>query len=180
MNTKNNKRHQETIRNIERAFFQLLQSRELPQITVSAICKEAGINRSTFYANYLDVYDLAENTRRYLEAEFGKLYAEERAAQKNSNDFLKMFRHIYENQIFYNTYFKLGFDAGQRSYLYDTFLAEELYGNRHIDYHIEFFRSGLNAIIRKWLNSGCRETPEEMAEILASEYAPKAVQVHPI
>lgn len=37
-------------------------------------------------------------------------------------------------------------------------------------YHIEFFRNGLNAIIRLWLAGGCAESPEEMAEVLKQEY----------
>lgn len=38
---------------------------------------------------------------------------------------------------------------------------------------MEFFRNGLNAIIRMWLKNGCRETPEEMESILRAEYMPK-------
>ena len=37
-------------------------------------------------------------------------------------------------------------------------------------YHIEFFKSGLTKIIKLWLQSGCQETPEEMFEIIKSEY----------
>lgn len=33
-----------------------------------------------------------------------------------------------------------------------------------------FFKAGLNAIVKKWLEGGCRETPEEMNEIIHSEY----------
>ncbi|MBQ6836792.1 MAG: TetR family transcriptional regulator C-terminal domain-containing protein, partial [Clostridia bacterium] len=40
----------------------------------------------------------------------------------------------------------------------------------HIDYHIEFFQAGFNAIVKKWLESGCKESPEEMENILKSEY----------
>jgi hypothetical protein len=40
----------------------------------------------------------------------------------------------------------------------------------HIRYHIEFFRNGLNAIIKLWLAGGCKESPSEMAEILKKEY----------
>ena len=54
--------------------------------------------------------------------------------------------------------------------IYDTSRAEKDFGNRHIDYHIEFFRQGLNAIIKMWLKRGCRESPEEMADIIAAEY----------
>lgn len=42
--------------------------------------------------------------------------------------------------------------------------------NRHIEYHIEFFKSGFNAVVKKWLAGGCQETPEEMDEIIRSEY----------
>ena len=39
-----------------------------------------------------------------------------------------------------------------------------------IDYHITFFMAGLNAIITKWLNNGCIESPEEIDNLLKAEY----------
>ena len=42
-----------------------------------------------------------------------------------------------------------------------------------IDYHMEFFKAGLNAIIKKWLNNGCKESPKEIESILKSEYSNK-------
>jgi len=48
--------------------------------------------------------------------------------------------------------------------------AEKEHIDRNIKYHIEFFRSGLNTIIKMWLTDGCKESPEEMAEILRAEY----------
>lgn len=81
-----------------------------------------------------------------------------------------MFRHIYENQIFYKTYFKLGYHEKNRAFVFDTARAEKDFEGKHIKYHIEFFRNGINAIIKMWLSDGCKETPEEMAEIIKSEY----------
>lgn len=173
MNTKNNKRRQETIHTIERVFLEFLQTREISEVTVSDICKAADINRSTFYANYMDVYDLADKLRDKLESEVASLYAEEYETQTNSNDFSKLFRHIYENQIFYRTYFKLGYDERHQIVLYDTEAASKRFNNRFVEYHIEFFKHGLNAILKKWLAGGCKETPEEIAEILESEYKGK-------
>lgn len=170
MNVKNNKRRQDTIHSIESVFLDFLQTKELSQISVSDICKAADINRSTFYANFMDVYDLADKLREKLEADVAKVYAEEHETKTNSNDYLKLFKHIYENQIFYRTYFKLGYDDQHQVVLYDTELAARHFNNRFIDYHIEFFRHGLNAIIKKWLAGGCKETPEEMKEILDTEY----------
>ena len=45
-----------------------------------------------------------------------------------------------------------------------------MFDDKYIDYHIEFFMAGLNAIIKKWLNNGCLESPEEINKILQDEY----------
>ena len=63
MNVKNNKRRRESQEKIEKAFIELLQTREIKEITVSDIVKNTGLNRSTFYANYIDIFDLADKTR---------------------------------------------------------------------------------------------------------------------
>lgn len=171
MNTKNNSRRRNSMERIEKVFVELLQTKELDEITVSEICKHCGVNRSTFYANYADIYALADTVRARLEAEVSGLYEQETIQGFNSNDYLKLFRHIQENQLFYNTYFKLGYDSRHQIKCYDTHLAAQHFENRYVEYHIEFFRSGFNAIVKMWLSGGCKESPEEMEEILKSEYS---------
>lgn len=174
MNTKNNRRRRESVEKIEKAFIEFLQTRELKEISVSDICKVAETNRSTFYANFIDIYDLADKMRDRLVDEVNALYAAEVAQQYNSNDYLRLFCHIKDNQLFYRSFFKLGQDSQYEIRLYDYHQAERHFDNRFIDYHIEFFRCGFNAIVKKWLAGGCKETPEEMEEILMSEYAGRA------
>jgi len=170
MNTPNNKRKKESQKKIERIFLNLIQTREIEEISVTDICKEAQLNRTTFYSNYIDIYDLADKIRERLEKEVLELYKDQHENRYNDNDFLKLFKHIKENQIFYRTYFKLGFDKNAVIEIYDYDLAKKYYGDKHIDFHIEFFKAGLNAIIKKWLNNGCKETPEEMFDIIITEY----------
>ena len=45
---------------IENAIILLLQRKEFSKITIQDICQEALVSRSTFYAHYLDKYDLLE------------------------------------------------------------------------------------------------------------------------
>lgn len=168
MNTKNNKRRRESIKRIEKVFIELLQTRELKEISVSDICNRAGLNRSTFYANFIDIYDLADKLREKLERDFAEVFNEE--SNKEENGALKMFTHIKDNQLFYRTYFKLGYDESHQVAVYDNVRAEKDFNNKHIKYHIEFFRNGINAIIKMWLAEGCVESPEEMAEIIVAEY----------
>lgn len=169
MNVKNNKRRQDTVEKIEKTFMNMLQKKEISQITVSDICSSAQINRSTFYANYADIYDLADKIRESLEREFNGLF-QGGAYSEEENGAFKMFTHIKENQLFYKTYFKLGYDRRQNILVYDIKRAEQDFNNKNIKYHIEFFKSGINAIIKMWLEGGCAESPEEMAEIIKEEY----------
>ena len=170
MNTPNNKRKKESIDKIERVFLDLLQTKEFNQISVSDICKKAELNRTTFYANYIDIYALADSIRDKLEQNMLELYKDEITIGYNSNDFLKLFKHINDNQIFYRTYFKLGYDHQYKIVTYDKQLAQDHFQGKFIEYHMEFFKSGINTIIKMWLNNGCQESPEEMFEIIQSEY----------
>lgn len=169
MNTKNNKRRKESQERIEKAFIELLQTRQINDITVSDLIKQTELNRSTFYANYLDIFDLADKTREKLEREFSNLFADYDYFNERTGA-LKMFRHIKENQLFYQTYFKLCYDDKHLISTYDPRRAEQEHISDNLKYHIEFFRNGLNAIIKLWLAGGCKESPEEMADVLKQEY----------
>lgn len=170
MNTTNNKRRRDSKEKITKAFVELLQTREIKDITVSDIIKMTGLNRSTFYANYIDIFDLADKTRETLENEFSNLFAEYDYFNERSGA-LKMFTHIKENQLFYKTYFKLCYDEKHLISIYDPKRAEKEHIDSNLKYHIEFFRNGLNAIIKLWLSDGCKESPEEMAQVLKQEYS---------
>ncbi len=169
MNVKNNKRRRESQRKIEKAFVELLQTREINEISVSDIVKHTGLNRSTFYANYADIFDLADKTREILENDFSKLFADYDYFNERTGA-VKMFTHIKENQLFYKTYFKLCYDEKHLISIYDTNRAAKENIDSNIKYHIEFFRNGLNAIIKLWLAEGCQGSPEDMAEVLKQEY----------
>ena len=172
MNIPNNKKRKASVEKIEKTFVQLIQKKNIEEISVSTICELSGLNRSTFYSNYIDIYDLAEKVKKQMEEQFAEFQLSNNAKQ-DYNGYLNMFRYIKENQIFFKTYFKLESITMSLPTEYHVELAEKYYDNRFIDYHIEFFRAGLNAVIKKWLNSGCKETPEEINDIITSEYKNK-------
>jgi len=172
MNTPNNRRKRESQDKIEKTFLQLIQKKNIENISVSDICKITGLNRSTFYANYIDIYDLVEKVKLRMGEEFANTQYSKNSKQDHQG-YINMFTEIKENQLFFKTYFKLEDISKSPINIFNKELAQKYYDNKHIDYHIEFFRAGLNAVIKKWLNSGCKETPEEIAEILRSEYENK-------
>ena len=173
----NNIKKKKSQQKIEKIFIELLQIKDIQDISVSDICKLAKLNRSTFYANYSDIYDLADKLKDNLYQEVVKIYSNEREEKKHSYDFLKLFHHINDNQLFYNTFFKLNYDNDYKHFEdfinYDMF--KQLYNDEtELDYHITFFMGGLNSIIKKWLKNGCKESPEQINKILIDEYKNKS------
>lgn len=179
MNTVNNKRRKDSVLKIEKVFLELIQNKDIEEISVSDICKKAGLNRTTFYSNYTDIYDLAEKIRIKMIEDFLTIYSKEKKEMKHSYDFSKLFRHIMENQIFYKAYFKLGFDLLDDDYMIDMSEFVKWYGTDDMaSYHVTFFKAGLNAIIKKWLDNGCVESPEEIHNILKAEYKKKNLDIN--
>lgn len=176
MNTVNNKRHQQSKSSIIKAYMNLVVSRnDVKSITVSDICKKAGINRTTFYAHFLDIDDLIREVYEIMLTEYLHVFQDESDSGVHSFDFNKLFINIKENQIFYRIYFKLGFDF-KEIFLQNGALdiAGHFYSDlNHLDYHIAFFEAGITAIIKKWLDTGCKEEPEMISQIIADEYQKK-------
>ncbi len=145
MNTPNNKWSHETKENITSAFLSLLQDRELFDITVTDICNIAGIERSTFYAHFEDVSDLANAYAAEIEKQVSR-------QPHTDNDFSWIFDYIKEHLELFDSYFKLGV--------------------RHVssDYKNIFFRSGVYSVTKMWFEGGCIEPSEQMNIIIKREY----------
>lgn len=178
MNKSNNKRKKDSVEKIEKVFIELLQTKEINEISVTDLVKKAKVNRSTFYVNFLDIYDLADKIKEKMYCDLLDLYKEESIKQEHSYNYLKLFKHIKDNQIYYKTMFKLNFDFMN---YYDNHLEKadmiKYYGStKNMDYHIEFFKAGMSAIIKKWLLNNCIESPGEMIEIINSEYNGKSLE----
>lgn len=103
MNQKNNLRFQEMDRKIREYFLSALSEREPDKITVQEICAHVGINRSSFYLHYRDVYDLLETMSHAA----GKAVMEEieraeiRSPYFFSGEYLVVIlRHVRRNAVF--------------------------------------------------------------------------------
>lgn len=54
----------ETKQKIKRAFLSLYKEKRIEKISIKEITDKAGVNRGTFYAYYLDIYDLLEQIEK--------------------------------------------------------------------------------------------------------------------
>lgn len=72
MNTKNNQRYRETEIRMDAAMLELMKHTEFEKITVKKICETAGVNRSTFYAHFTDIYDMLDRMEDFCIRSFWK------------------------------------------------------------------------------------------------------------
>lgn len=184
MNVKNNRLNRETDEKIIRTVYAMMtqQHRPIGKITVREICEGAGVHRSTFYAHYQDVYDVVEKVEQTMSERLTQtVLARLDTAASVSDLFEEVFAFVGEYRAFYAVYLGQMHRAGVIG------VAWELLQDRtaQLDYHslgyrsqaeLEyvgiFFINGLTAMLRRWLETGCKETPRELVEILASQYTP--------
>ncbi len=184
MNTKNNRRAQNTDEAIVRAFYAVLLQRKktVSKVTVREICEEAGINRSTFYAHYRDVFDVLEKVEAQMAKSLTEAFLKKMEAGGHIGEcFESLFAFIKEYREFYAIYLNETHTSGIIG------LAREAYMDRlkslswkglgfaspgELGYHEDFFIAGMSAMIRRWVNTGCKESPREMCEILGRQYSP--------
>lgn len=184
MNKKDNSRSRETDRRIIEAVYALLDKKKsIAKITVREVCELAGINRSTFYAHYVDVYDLLEKVEKEMERRMTEAFLEQiHRGSDIGKCFINMFEFIREYRQFYEIYLNEANHPviGLARELYqarlgnvnvsDTFGFDLFEGE--INYQEDFFIAGLTAIIRRWVADGCVLSPQELLGVLGHQYSP--------
>lgn len=177
MNTKNNQRFHDTEMRIQKTLFELLKTQELRQVTVRTVCEKSCINRSTFYAHYTDIYDLAEKAGREMMSGIIDLFhtADDALTFFLTEEYLvQLISYIKENKDFYdiflnhcppsviNSGFSQLWEVSGKPYMEAFGLKDE----SEMWYHFTFFKAGFLAILSEWLQKGCTEMPEKIASIV--------------
>ena len=177
MNTKNNQRSKKTQEDIWRVFIEMLMKKDIADMTVSGICAKAKINRSTFYAHYIDIYDLLEKMEEEMSSQMVNAIVNN--TQSISEGFENLFAYFQRNARFYTAYFEHAnntnllkiilpppYEASRRTLIKEMgYVSEEVY-----HYHESFFIAGITGLIRRWLSRGCQESPKEMCDIIGMQY----------
>lgn len=172
MNTKQNQRFRAMDRKLIAAALHLLQEGSLESLTVKQICQVAGVNRSTFYAHYSDLFDLLRHLENELYEELREAYADVPTLSQTS--ILLFLQHIEKHQYFYRAAFP-HYPEFPHFHYHDTFYdhvvlpycqRNGLNSQEERQYCLTFFQAGLAMVLRRWVNGGCQEPAEEIAALL--------------
>ena len=170
------------------ALISLLKKKPFDYITVSEICEEAGVNRSTFYLHYETIGDLLAETTRYLLDDFLAYFSTDtkaialNLADCELNDlificdkylspylsYVKDHKEIFGTALLYNQ--ALGFeDVYKRMFdnIFNPILERFQYTPSNRQYVMMYYLNGVNAIILEWLRNSCDKSIQEIAEIIS-------------
>ena len=162
------------------AFLMLLQEKPLNKITVTDICKEANINRGTFYSYYSDPFDLMRSIEEEM---IEKMMSTINISGDESlqNMLNEIFNLILENKELC----KILFNEKNSSYVLSTLLNSAyerkiedikkqfpLANEIQLEYYFTYITGGTIEIIRKWINDDMKIPSEEVVRILESMYGP--------
>lgn len=174
MNTKNNQRFQNMDRKLKSTLLELLKTMDFEKITVKKICETAQVNRSTFYAHYTDIFDVMNQMEEHLNQELLESYT----ADDLNDDigfpswpFIPFLRHIKKHQYFYKISLqhrkdfpiKQGFEPVWTQIIKPKCEAAGITSENEIMYYFVYFQAGFTMVLKRWVDTGCQESEEEMA-----------------
>lgn len=182
MNVKNNKRYKTSSEKIETAFLALMERNGYENVSISDICQCAGVNRSTFYAHYDDINDLVIK----IEGKFAHSMAIifDFGCKQDHNTFVSMFEFVKKNKHFYKAFLSIPYATLAEKNIKNQILSnmqQKVKGvftsETELYYRASFFGAGIKEIARLWLERDCKETPEQMAQLLKQEYGTRDVVI---
>lgn len=174
---KEDRRVRRTKKLLTQALTQLLQQKQVNEITVKELTDLADMNRGTFYLYYKDIYDMLEKIEDELFENLNGIIALRENAEMSAQAkpiLRDLFSFIEDNQEMCRVLLSPNGDMNflhrlnevMREKCLHLYKAVEPKGSEdEFDYHYSFIIFGCAGIIRAWVNRGCPEKAEEMADL---------------
>ncbi|HZW49184.1 MAG TPA: TetR-like C-terminal domain-containing protein [Bacillota bacterium] len=162
---------------LKNSFIKLLGKKDISKISIKEICEDADINRATFYAHYIDQYDLMRTIENELLGNVGSYLAEYTQSKANSNPvemIEKIFDYIKENaqlcKLLLSERGDLNFQKSIMMLVYDKNISELTSGGaiskEDAEYIYSFTITGCVGVVQKWLDEDMKKSARFMAEML--------------
>ena len=173
---KEDRRVRRTKKLLTQALTQLLQEKQINEITVKELTDLADMNRGTFYLYYKDIFDMLEKIEDGLfEAldEIVSLHEHDDVSHQTTPILLDLFHFIEENQemcrVLLSPHGDMNFlhrlNQVVREKCLQMWPNEEDKKDATFEYHYSFVVYGCVGVFRAWLNGNCQEPAEKMAEM---------------
>ena len=177
---KEDRRVRRTKKLLTQALTELLQEKQINEITVKELTDLADMNRGTFYLYYKDIFDMLEKIEDSLFAALNAILAihsDDDMMSQTKPMLLDLFSFVEENQEMCRVLLSPNGDMNFLHRLNEVIRdkSRSAWEGMHIqhrdeefDYHYSFVIFGCAGLIRAWVNRNCEESPVQMAELADS------------
>ena len=174
---KEDRRVRRTKKLLTQALTQLLQEKQINEITVKELTDLADMNRGTFYLYYKDMFDMLEKIEDGMFEALDAIvspHEHDDVSQQTKPILLDLFRFIEDNQemcrVLLSPHGDMNFLHRLNEVVREKCLKawpniRKEKGEADFDYHYSFVVFGCAGIIRAWVNRNCPESAEKMAEM---------------
>lgn len=174
---KEDRRVRRTKKLLTQALTQLMQEKQIKDITVRELADLADVNRGTFYLYYRDIFDMLEKIEMELFERFHEIIAshqEGRILSQARPVFSDLFHFIAENQEICRILLS---DNGDMKFLQrlsdvveervrtDWLKHPDGLTEMEFEYRYSFGVLGCVGLVRAWLENHCSEAADDMAAL---------------
>ncbi len=179
---KNESKYFYTASLMNQALLALFEKKDIDFISITEITQKAGVNRSTFYLHYDNIYELLEETLENLNKDFLSSFSEQALFDIKSTDNAFLITEEYlipylnfckkNKRILKLVHQKPQLFQTERIYkqMYNTILypAVSLFLKDETQriYNLEFFTQGIVGIIHKWIELDCNTEIDDLIDII--------------
>ena len=174
---KEDRRVRRTKKLLTQALTQLLQEKQVNEITVKELTDLADMNRGTFYLYYKDIFDMLEKIEDSMFAALDVImerHEKDALATDTKPILVDLFAFIQENKEMSRVLLSVNGDMNFLHRLNEVvrekcrsawLTLRNGQDEDAFDYHYSFVVFGCAGVIRAWVNRNCSESAEEMAEL---------------
>lgn len=175
MNKKNNRQYQDSDVRMKQAMLELMNMVPFEKITVRLICERANVNRSTFYAHYMDIYDMIDQMETNLQKELIDHYpVPENVIPLSLESFVTFLRFIRSHKDFYRIALKAkrefplkqGFEPLWERVVKPLCLKAGISSENEMIFYFIGFQAGFTMILKRWVEQGCVESEIKIAQVI--------------
>ena len=174
---KEDRRVRRTKKLLTQALTELMQQKQVKEITVTELTDLADMNRGTFYLYYKDIFDMLEHIEDNMFQALNEIlerHEKENVVQETEPILRDILGFIQENQEMVRVLLSPHGDMNFLHRLNDVLREKCLQfvrrvapneGEASFDYQYSFVVFGTAGLIRAWVNRNCAESTEEIAQM---------------
>lgn len=162
---------------IRESLIELMQQYPISKISVKMICETADINRSTFYAHYRDQYALLTAVQQEIITDIkNKIISTQffHASNDSLPTLIQLLEYGRENASLIKILLSGNGDSffqNELMQLVEEKMIRDFQGKKSLPPHIleylkRFVLDGFLSIMRHWLDEGCSDEPEMIAQLM--------------